>query len=213
MQHEFSWFFKKNFPKYQKKVISVPGFLNSRTWMPLKTSVVIFQALKALAVSLILAASATSLATKASTTLFPQITSWYWWSDHCHQNDQYWTFVCGMDYQKPNFSLINGTLSDGGSWGQPMFLFWKLVDETQMPKPQEYTDTFSLIKNLFLVALRGLQKISNLVERPCTTPWALTLVVCICVFLILGYKIKGHSTTTWTKFYPILTPSTSSGQK
>ena len=128
MQHEFSWFFKKNFPKYQKKVISVPGFLNSRTWMPLKTSVVIFQALKALAVSLILAASATSLATKASTTLFPQITSWYWWSDHCHQNDQYWTFVCGMDYQKPNFSLINGTLSDGGCWGQPMLFFQNLVN-------------------------------------------------------------------------------------
>ena len=29
-----------------------------------------------------------------------------------------------------------------GCWGQPMLLFWKLVDESQMPKPQEYADTY-----------------------------------------------------------------------
>ena len=49
-----------------------------------------------------------------------------------------------------------------------MLLFQKLVDETQMPKPQEYTDTFILTKKLFLVGLRGLRSISNLVKRPCT---------------------------------------------
>jgi hypothetical protein len=43
----------------------------------------------------------------------------------------------------------------------------KLVDETQMPKPQEYTDTFILTKKLFLIGLRGLQNTSNPVERPC----------------------------------------------
>ena len=43
-----------------------------------------------------------------------------------------------------NFS----TFSFGGCWGQPMLLFWKLVDETQMPKPQKYTDTFILIKKM-----------------------------------------------------------------
>ena len=48
-----------------------------------------------------------------------------------------------------------------------MLLFQKLVDETQMPKPQEYTDIFILTKKLFLVGLRGLQSISNPVERPC----------------------------------------------
>ena len=48
-----------------------------------------------------------------------------------------------------------------------MLLFQKLVDETQMPKPQEYTDIFILTKKLFLVSLRGLQNISNPVERPC----------------------------------------------
>jgi hypothetical protein len=48
-----------------------------------------------------------------------------------------------------------------------LLLFWKLVDETQMPKPQKYRDTFILIKNLLLVGLRGLQSISKSVERPC----------------------------------------------
>ena len=48
-----------------------------------------------------------------------------------------------------------------------MLLFQKLVDETQMPKPQEYTNTFILTKELFLVGLLGLQNISNPVERPC----------------------------------------------
>ena len=48
-----------------------------------------------------------------------------------------------------------------------MLLFQKLVDETLMPKPQEYTDTLILTKRLFLVGLRGLQSISNPVERPC----------------------------------------------
>ena len=62
-----------------------------------------------------------------------------------------------------NFS----TFSVRGCWGQPMLLFQKLVDETQMPKPQEYTDTFILTKKLFLIVLRGLQSISNPVERPC----------------------------------------------
>ena len=49
-----------------------------------------------------------------------------------------------------------------------MLLFKKLVDETQMPKRQEYTDTFILTKKLLLVGLLGLQNISNPVERPCT---------------------------------------------
>ena len=40
---------------------------------------------------------------------------------------------CGMVHQKSKLSLIYGTISVGGCWGQPMLLFWKLVDETQMP--------------------------------------------------------------------------------
>jgi hypothetical protein len=32
--------------------------------------------------------------------------------------------------------------SGGGCWGQPKLNFWKLVDETQISRPQEYTVTF-----------------------------------------------------------------------
>ena len=36
---------------------------------------------------------------------------------------------------------------------QPMILFQKLADKTQMPKPHEHTDTFIWTKKLFLVGL------------------------------------------------------------
>ena len=39
---------------------------------------------------------------------------------------------CRMDHQKSNFSLISDILSVGGCWGQPILLFWKLVDKNQM---------------------------------------------------------------------------------
>ena len=61
------------------------------------------------------------------------------------------------------------TFSVRGCWGQPMLLFWKMVNETQMPKPQEYTDTFIITQKLFLVCLWGLQNLSKGVETPCTT--------------------------------------------
>ena len=48
-----------------------------------------------------------------------------------------------------------------------MLFFQNLVDETQMPKPQKYTDIFILTKKLFIVGLQGLQNISIPVERPC----------------------------------------------
>ena len=50
-----------------------------------------------------------------------------------------------------------------------MLFFQNLVDETQMPKPQKYTDIFILTKKLFIDGLRGLQNISIPVERPCST--------------------------------------------
>ena len=46
---------------------------------------------------------------------------------------QVFVFFCWMVQQKSKISLIYGTISVRGCWGQPMLLFWKLVDETQMP--------------------------------------------------------------------------------
>ena len=56
---------------------------------------------------------------------------------------------CGIDHQKSNFSLIFCIFAVGGCWGQAMLLFWKLVDETQMTAPREYTDAFIITKKLF----------------------------------------------------------------
>ena len=132
----------------------------------LDDSVVIFQALQTSAASLTSVASATGL-----NSLYSHISSKNFlilmvWSSITPKLPIVVIF-CEMDHQKPNFALIYGTLSGGGCWGQLMLLFQKLVDETQMLEPQEYTDTFILTKNLFLVGLLGLQNISNPVERPC----------------------------------------------
>ena len=57
------------FSKHQNKVLKL---LNSRIWKPLKSSVVIFQALETFSASLTSAASATSAASTASKCQFPQ---------------------------------------------------------------------------------------------------------------------------------------------
>ena len=45
-----------------------------------------------------------------------------------------------------------------GCWGQPMLLFWKLVDETQISKPQEYTDTFKQNLTCIFLSVGGILK-------------------------------------------------------
>jgi hypothetical protein len=51
------------------------------------------------------------------------------------------------------FTIIYVFLSVRGCGGQNMLIFRKLVDETQMPQSQDYTDTFIIIYKLFLVGL------------------------------------------------------------
>ena len=74
---------------------------------------------------------------------------------------------CGMVHQKSKLSLIYGTVSVGGCWGQPMLLFWKLVDETQMPWPQEYTDTFKQNLTCIFLSVRVNSKETFQCETPC----------------------------------------------
>ena len=79
---------------------------------------------------------------------------------------------CGMDYQKPNFSLVSDTLSVGGCWGQPMLFFWKLADETQMVKPPEPTSHHNARKYLTLLPLRAIYFRSLYYEISCSfLPW------------------------------------------
>ena len=58
---------------------------------------------------------------------------------------------CGMHHQKSKFSLTYNTFSVGGCWGQPILLFWKLVDET---------------KSLILLPLRAVYFRSFLLRQP-----------------------------------------------
>ena len=158
IQHEFSWFCRKKFfPKHQNIAILLIKLLNLRTWMTLMTSLVLFPDLKNLW-SLIDLGSLCNL--NGLNSLYSSIPSkiiliLMVWSSMAPK----WPIIViffGMGHQKSNFSLIYGALSDGGCWGQPLLFFQNLVDETQMPKPQKYTNTFILNKKLFLVGLQGL---------------------------------------------------------
>ena len=74
---------------------------------------------------------------------------------------------CGMNHQKYKFSLISVSFSVGGCWGQNMLLFWKLVDETQIPQSQEYTDTFKQNLTCTFLSIRGNLKYTLCHEGPC----------------------------------------------
>ena len=74
---------------------------------------------------------------------------------------------CGLNQQKYKFSMIFGTSSVGGCWGQPMLLFWKLVDETQIPQSQIYTDTFKQNLTCIFLPVRANLRYSLCHEGPC----------------------------------------------
>ena len=48
-----------------------------------------------------------------------------------------------------------------------MLLFWKLVDETQIPQSQEYTDTFKQNLTCTFLSIRGNLKYTLCHEGPC----------------------------------------------
>ena len=50
-----------------------------------------------------------------------------------------------------------------------MLLFRKLVDETQISKPQEYTDTFRQILTSIFLSVRAILKETVQCETPCSS--------------------------------------------
>ena len=50
-----------------------------------------------------------------------------------------------------------------------MLLFRKPVDETQISKPQEYTDTFRQILTSIFLSVRAILKETVQYETPCST--------------------------------------------
>ena len=81
-----------------------------------------------------------------------------------------------MDHQKSNFSLISYTLSVKGCWGQPLLLFWKLVDEIQNLIPCEPTMRHNSIKLLILQPVRADLLCTLQCEIPCTRWFLLNMI-------------------------------------
>ena len=105
-----------------------------------------------------------SLCSPKSSTIFLMLVVWSSLAPKCPIPVPY----CGIDYQKSKFSQIYVSLFVGGCGGQNMLLFWKLIDETQMPQSQECTDAIIMIYKLFLVDLWVCYFISNPNGRPCS---------------------------------------------
>ena len=113
------------FSKQQNKVLKL---LNSRIWKPLKSSVVIFQALETSSSSWTSAAFAASAASTASKGQFSQEKVWSWLSDHhWHQNNQYWSFFVEWIAKNPIFHWYMAlflTEAVEAVWGQNFFKWW-----------------------------------------------------------------------------------------
>ena len=65
------------------------------------------------------------------------------------------------------YHKISDALSVGGCWGELMLLFWKLVDETQISKPQEYANTFKQTLTCIFLSVRVNLKETFQCETPC----------------------------------------------
>ena len=130
--------------------------LNSRTWMTLKSSAVIFQTLEPL---------------QPQWPLQPQRPPWPQWplQPHFIKNitDCDGWIIPGTKMTITGPFLWNGsskiqfftdisTISVGGCWGQPMLLFWKLMDENQMSTTPEATCYHSWRKFPILLPLRAI---------------------------------------------------------
>ena len=80
-----------------------------------------------------------------------------------------------MDHQKSYFSLISDILSVRGCWGQPVLLFLKLVDKTQMLWPPEHAIRDMRSKISICVSVRA----NLLYTFQCETPCIVCVILCI----------------------------------
>ena len=79
----------------------------------------------------------------------------------CFEKKKFWV-------ESWNIRLNSSTFSVRGCWGQPLLLFWKVVDETQMVKPPQPTIYHNSKKYLILLPLRAIYFRSFHYETPCT---------------------------------------------
>ena len=74
---------------------------------------------------------------------------------------------CGLDHQKSKFLLVSCNFDVRGCWGQPILLFWKNIDKTQMSLSPECAATFFWTWKSTLVGHLGLQSMAYRVGTPC----------------------------------------------
>ena len=74
---------------------------------------------------------------------------------------------CGLDHQKSKFLLVSCNFDVRGCWGQPILLFWKNIDKTQMSPSPKCAATFFWTWKSTLVGHLGLQSMSYWVGTPC----------------------------------------------
>ena len=95
----------------------------------------------------------------------------------------FWCFEKHYFLWNHEISFINfWTFSVRGCWGQPMILFWKLIDETQISKPPEPTKHYNAIKLWILLPLRADLLCTLQCEIPCTKVRSLSLSILLFVF-------------------------------
>ena len=140
---------------YQIKIFqNIKIKLNSRTWMTLKSPVEIFQTLEPL---------------QPWWPPQPPQPPWPQWPSQPHfmkniTDCDGWIIpvtkmtntgpFLGNGPSKIQFFTDISTISVGGCWGQPMSFFWKLVDETHIPKPPEATRYHNSTKLSIFLPLR-----------------------------------------------------------
>ena len=74
------------------------------------------------------------------------------------------------------FLLNFSTFSIGGCWGQSMLLFWKLVDKTQISKPQDHTDNFKHNPISIFLSVRPKLLLTFQYEIPCIIDFEIDIV-------------------------------------
>ena len=75
-----------------------------------------------------------------------------------------------MDHQKSNFSLIYGTLSDGGCWGRVRSKKFQTVGQAQISTTQEATEHQFLVDLSKHLVKPGLYFMSKPNGWPCSVP-------------------------------------------
>ena len=113
-----------------------------------------FPSLKTSVVSMASTASTTSVASMTFTTLFHQkIIAPDGWIPPGNQITNTCLFLWNGS-SKTQIFTDTCNFSVGGCWGQLILFFWKLVDETQISKSQDFRTTFKQILACIFLSVR-----------------------------------------------------------